>query len=468
MMPAPWGEFSIIYTYTFKLEYTWAMENLVVQQMTCTRLPTEAGVFTLCLYHNNRDDKEHLVLVMGDVMGEENVLVRVHSECFTGDVLGSLRCDCGPQLNRAMDLIAESGVGVIVYLRQEGRGIGLLDKLRAYNLQDQGYDTVDANLMLGHQADARDYSIAADILQDLGVMSVRLLTNNPDKIESLQKLGVRVTERVPLHTRVTAENAAYLATKVSRMRHLLNSDLFPLNLRHAEGTLPLNGQRTRPFVTLSYAQSLDGSLTDQRGRPLPISGAEAHHLTHKLRANHEAILVGIGTVLSDDPQLTVRLVEGANPQPVIVDSQLRFPLTSRLLRHPQHQPWIVTTDTAVSPQQFALEKAGARIVRLPADTHGQVNLPALLDWLYAAGISSLMVEGGARVISNFLSQQLVDRVVLTIAPMFVGGLNALDGQKRPFPSPHLPRLNNLRYQRLGDDMIVYGDVAWPENDPLDA
>lgn len=438
------------------------MNNLAIQQMACTRLPTEAGVFTLCLYHNNHDDKEHLSLIMGDVKGGNNVLVRVHSECFTGDVLGSLRCDCGPQLNRAMELIAEEGAGVIIYLRQEGRGIGLLEKLRAYNLQDQGYDTVDANIMLGHQADARDYTIAADILQNIGVQSVRLLTNNPDKIESLQKLGVHVTERVPLQTRVTAENAAYLATKVARMRHLLNTDLFPVNLRHVENDLPLNGQYVHPYITLSYAQSLDGSLTDQRGRPLLLSGAEAHHLTHKLRASHQAILVGIGTVLADNPQLTVRLVEGPNPQPVIVDSHLRFPLTARLLQHPTHRPWIVTTQTAVSPHQITLEEAGARIVRLPAGDNGLVDLPALLRWLSAAGIQSLMVEGGARIISSFLDQHLVDRVVLTIAPTFVGGLNALDGRLQPFHAPQLPRLQHLRYQRLGDDMVVYGDVVWPE------
>lgn len=437
------------------------MNEVTVQKMACTRLPTDAGAFRLCLYQSGLDDKEHLALVMGDVSDHDGVLVRVHSECFTGDVLGSRRCDCGPQLNRAMEMVAEEGTGIIIYLRQEGRGIGLLEKLRAYNLQDQGYDTVDANLMLGHQADARDYTIAACILQDLQVKSVRLLTNNPDKIESLQKLGVRVTQRVPLEMGITADNAAYLATKVARMRHLLNTDLFPLNLRHVQPQPPLNGQRKRPHVTLSYAQSLDGSVTDQRGRPLPLSGAEALHLTHKLRASHEAILVGIGTVLADDPQLTVRLVEGMNPQPLVLDSHLRFPLTARLLRHPDRRPWIVTTETAAAAQQAALEKAGARIVRLPATADGQVSLPALLSWLYQMEIHSLMVEGGAGVISGFLAAQLVDRVVLTIAPTFVGGLNALAGQQRPFAAPQLPRLYHLRYQRLGDDMVVYGDVRWP-------
>lgn len=195
---------------------------MTITRMTCARLPTVAGEFQLCLYADSRNGKEHLALIMGEVAGQQDVLVRLHSECFTGDVLGSMRCDCGDQLQRAMDLIAAEGQGIIVYLRQEGRGIGLLDKLRAYNLQDIGYDTVDANLMLGHQADERDYTVAALILKDLGVGSVRLLTNNPQKIEDLQALGVLVTDRVPLQPKVTNENVAYLTTKAQRMRHLLN------------------------------------------------------------------------------------------------------------------------------------------------------------------------------------------------------------------------------------------------------
>jgi 3,4-dihydroxy 2-butanone 4-phosphate synthase/GTP cyclohydrolase II len=189
--------------------------------MACARVPTAEGEFQLCLYDNNRDDKEHLVLVMGDVIGKEDVLVRVHSECFTGDVLHSRRCDCGAQLHDALRRIAEAGEGILIYLRQEGRGIGLLNKLRAYNLQDLGYDTVDANLILGHQADERDYTVAALILQDWGVRSINLMTNNPDKIERLRQLGVQVTARVPLQADVTPDNASYLRTKVERMNHLL-------------------------------------------------------------------------------------------------------------------------------------------------------------------------------------------------------------------------------------------------------
>jgi GTP cyclohydrolase II len=201
----------------------------VMTRTVCARIPTQEGEFQLCVYQNNRDDKEHLAIVIGEVEQQADVLVRIHSECFTGDVLGSRRCDCGEQLRRAMQAIALEGQGVILYLRQEGRGIGLAEKLKAYNLQDLGFDTVDANLALGHQADERDYTPAVLMLADLGVLSLRLLTNNPSKIEALLSLGVRVTERVPLEPAlITGDNAAYLETKVRRMRHLLNLTPVPL------------------------------------------------------------------------------------------------------------------------------------------------------------------------------------------------------------------------------------------------
>lgn len=192
-----------------------------VTRQAQARLPNAFGTFQLALYTTNQDDKEHLAIFMGEARGA-NVLTRIHSECFTGDVLGSRRCDCGEQLESALRLIAAEGRGVVVYLRQEGRGIGLRDKLRAYNLQDQGYDTIDANLALGHQADARDYTVAVRILHDLGVTSVRLMTNNPAKLHSLAVLGMPVTERVPLQTTVYPDNEAYLRTKARRLSHWLH------------------------------------------------------------------------------------------------------------------------------------------------------------------------------------------------------------------------------------------------------
>src|SRR5512146_3388346 len=165
------------------------MKKHTVHREVAARIPTRYGTFQLMLFTNSYDGKEHMALIMGDVKDRENVIVRVHSECFTGDVLGSVRCDCGEQLDRAMQMIAKAKQGVILYLRQEGRGIGLPDKLRAYNLQDNGLDTVEANLRLGHQADERDYTVAALMLRDLGMRSVDLITNNPSKISELRRLG---------------------------------------------------------------------------------------------------------------------------------------------------------------------------------------------------------------------------------------------------------------------------------------
>lgn len=192
-----------------------------VTRIESARIPTEYGEFHLCYYTNTLDDKAHLAFYTGDPKLTDNVLVRVHSECFTGDVMGSSRCDCGDQLDRSLQLIANEGRGVLIYLRQEGRGIGLLQKLKAYNLQDAGHDTVDANLMLGHLADERNYTLAAHILEELGINSIRLLTNNPSKISALESEGIEVKDRVALESPVTLENARYLLTKAERMNHIL-------------------------------------------------------------------------------------------------------------------------------------------------------------------------------------------------------------------------------------------------------
>jgi len=201
--------------------------EVLVERVAETRLPTRHGDFTAYGYRIAVDDGEHLALVHGDVSGDEPVLTRVHSECLTGDVFGSDRCDCGPQLDEALQRVVEAGRGIVIYLRgHEGRGIGLLAKLQAYALQDSGSDTVDANLELGLPADARHYGAATQILRDLGVGSVRLLTNNPDKSTSLEGYGVPVAERVPLTPHPNDHNLAYLQTKRDRMGHVL-PDLEP-------------------------------------------------------------------------------------------------------------------------------------------------------------------------------------------------------------------------------------------------
>lgn len=192
-----------------------------LEDLVQTPLPTLHGEFILHYYSNSLDDKEHIALVKGEVANKENVPVRIHSECFTGDVLGSRRCDCGEQLAMAMQYINVAGFGVVIYLRQEGRGIGLLKKLQAYNLQDQGMDTVDANIHLGYLADEREYDVAALILTSLQIKSVKLLTNNPRKIEALTKLGIDVQGRIPIEAVAHDGNVDYLKTKAKKMAHIL-------------------------------------------------------------------------------------------------------------------------------------------------------------------------------------------------------------------------------------------------------
>ena len=183
------------------------------------KLPTDQGDFRIRVFHDAESGLDHVALTLGEMEGPNPVLVRVHSECLTGDAFGSLRCDCGPQLNAAIRQIQEIGWGCIVYLRQEGRGIGLHAKIQAYNLQDKGADTVEANLLLGHPADARDYSIASKIIKAVGIHNVCLLTNNPDKVKQLTLNGTIVSERMPLIVGIGDENREYMAIKVDKMGH---------------------------------------------------------------------------------------------------------------------------------------------------------------------------------------------------------------------------------------------------------
>ena len=187
-------------------------------------LPTGFGDFQIQVFHEETTGFDHVALTLGDMEGPDPVLVRVHSECLTGDVFSSTRCDCGPQLHAALNAIVERGWGTLLYLRQEGRGIGLHAKIQAYHLQDHGADTLDANLILGHPADGRNYQIAATMLNDLGIKDVALLTNNPDKVKQLEEHGIVVAKTVPLVAGVGQDNLQYLQTKVQRMGHTIDSD----------------------------------------------------------------------------------------------------------------------------------------------------------------------------------------------------------------------------------------------------
>jgi GTP cyclohydrolase II len=200
-------------------------QPVIVENFAEAELPTQWGRFKVIVFHNNLDDKEHLALIKGEPFGKENVLARIHSECLTSEVFGSLKCDCRDQLDTALERIQAEKMGILVYLRQEGRGIGLGNKIRAYALQNEGFDTVEANEMLGFRDDQRDFAIAAHILKYLDIFSVRIMTNNPKKVESLLKNGIKVAERLPHEMSVTSHNAEYLQIKRDKSGHLLQLNL---------------------------------------------------------------------------------------------------------------------------------------------------------------------------------------------------------------------------------------------------
>lgn len=416
----------------------------IIRREARTVLPTEYAQFDMHLFVDPESGHEHVALVLGNVdaasspAGPRPPLVRVHSECLTGDALGSRRCDCGDQLRAAQRAVAAEGRGVIIYVRgHEGRGIGLTGKLKAYELQDSGLDTVDANHKLGFPADARDYAAAAAILTELNVPKLRLLSSNTTKMDALTTLGIDVVSRVPLIVAEHPENVHYLNTKRDRMGHdrpleaeqawaeMLEGRVGPEHALTAEaqelvsryGPLLAAGSQ---LVLAQLGQSADGFIAARTGDSNFVTGeADREHL-HRLRALVNAVVVGVGTVAADDCRLTVRSVAGPNPVRVVLDPAGRMPTGSKLLRDGDATTlWCIGPD-ADTPAGLA---GHVEILRLPvkATTEGPHFSPAVvLIALAERGLGRVLIEGGGRTVSEFLSAGVLDRLFLTIAPILIG------------------------------------------------
>lgn len=398
-------------------------------RVATARIPTRHAEFVAHAYRDERTGEVHVVLVLGEIDDPEAgpPLVRLHSECLTGEAFGSRRCDCREQLDAAQAVIAAEGRGVVVYLRgHEGRGIGLSAKLRAYALQDGGLDTFDANVALGLPVDAREYDAAVAILRDLGVGAVRLLSCNPDKEAALQALGMEVA-RVGLGVPPHPGNIRYLRTKHQRMGH----DLAALDQGWADllaGRVPFAGQLGElygPFVAAGprlvvaqLGQTLDGFIATRTGDARFVTGeADRTHL-HRLRALVDAVVVGVGTVVADDCRLTVRAVPGPSPTRVILDPRARTPRDAQVFVDGDAPTWWVVADDVPPPTP---PSGLVRVLRLPrTDIDGGFAPADVVSALAARGLCRLLVEGGGITVSRFLAAGVLDRLLVTTAPLLVG------------------------------------------------
>lgn len=440
-------------------------------QVARVHLPTAFGTFDLRAFKSS-SGFVHLALMTGDIGDGSSVLTRLHSECLTGDALGSLRCDCGIQLAASLRAIRAEGRGLLLYVTgHEGRGIGLVNKLRAYFEQDHGADTVDANLHLGLPVDGRDYGDAAEVLKQVGVRSVRLITNNPQKVTGLTEAGIAVESTRALPVAANNRTIRYLETKRERLSHA--NPLGP-PLQEVLSAVPdvtsligtIRAHTARPHVVLKYAQSMDGRIATATGDSRWISGEEERALSHAMRSHCDAIMVGVGTVVNDDPQLTVRLVPGPSPTRVIVDSLLRSPLTSRVFD--SAAPTVVfTSERAPQERRDELRARDVSVHVVPSGPFG-IEMRSLLATLLRLGISSLLVEGGQRIITSLLRARCVDRVVVALAPLILGhGIEAV-GELDIGRVTEGMKLTNRALTVVGNDVVVGLDVAYSAADVVEA
>jgi GTP cyclohydrolase II len=431
-------------------------------EVAAAPIPTPYGEFRARAFES-ASGHVHLALVFGEIGDGDSLLTRVHSECLTGDAIGSLRCDCGVQLRSALRIVAAEGRGVVLYVNgHEGRGIGLVNKLRAYVEQDAGADTVDANLRLGLEADLRDYGDPAAILRSLGVRSVRLLSNNPAKAASLGRHGVAVVSLQPLATASNRHNRGYLDTKRARFGHLRSTGTRPDEVPAAPVDVDrllgsVQPHADRPHVVLKYAQTLDGRIATRTGDAKWISGEAERQVSHAMRAGCDAVLVGARTLLQDDPQLTVRMVPGASPLRVVLDSTLRTPLSAKVLSDDAATVILCRPD-ADPARRRALESSGATVRDVAPGPDG-LRVEEVLRLLHSLGIASLLVEGGGRVITSLLRAAAVDRVVVSLSPTIVGsGVEAVGSLGVDRVADGV-RLVNRAVFLAGDDVLIGYDVT---------
>ena len=433
-----------------------------VSEVARVSLPTPFGEFRVHAYETP-DENVYLALIAGELEGGTDVLARVHSECLTGDAFGSLRCDCGIQLRTSLRRIAAEGRGVLVYATgHEGRGIGIINKLKAYVEQDQGSDTVDANLHLGLPVDSRRYDHAAEVLKSLGIASVRLITNNPRKVDELRSNGIEITAVESLAVASHSRNLSYLSTKRDRLGHtslggsrLTRAPASPPDVGELLG--PVTPRPDRPFVVVKYAQSLDGRIATASGDSKWISGEEERTVSHALRARCDVILVGVGTVLADDPQLTVRMVPGASPIRVVLDSTLRVPADAKVLDD-DAATVVITTERSPKAKRELVESKGAG-VRVAGRCGDGVEIRAALRILSEMGVRSVMVEGGAKVITSFLRQGLVDRLIVSVAPKLLGRGTEGVGDLGIGSVTEGLALADRSVHVVGDDILIAGTVV---------
>jgi GTP cyclohydrolase II len=438
-------------------------------------LPTWAGEFDLRAFQG-ASGEVYLLLVLGEIGDGRGMLVRLHSGCLTGDALGSLRCDCGPQLRLAMRRIAADGRGVLLYAPgHEGRGVGLVSKLHAYMLQDHGHDTVEANRRLQLPVDGRDYREAVQVLLAAGIRGARLLTNNPEKARALDQGGIPVEAVVPLQTAPHVRNLRYLDTKRQRLGHqapggaaLSPDGSLDGHDQAVDVTALLGDVRAagdRPYVVLKYAQTLDGRIATGGGDSKWISGPEERRVSHALRAACDAVLVGAGTVVADDPLLTVRMVPGASPIRVVLDSRLRVPAGARVLG-PDAATIVLTGERSDPDRRAALRRQGVRVEAV-RETPDGIDLADGLARLLALGIRSVLVEGGAHVITSVLRGRMADRMVVAVAPLLLGDGTEAVGDLGATQVADGLRLLDRTVHHVGADLLVAGNLegARPATSP---